>query len=130
MFMKKINIAAVGTSKFQGQLQHLRKCAEAYLTFRREPKNEVANSIAIIAHGDGKHFKVGYVPAKTAFWLAQKMDAGEKVRVYAQKDGEGNAKPFVVGGGKATLGLRCAFVRQTIDAAEPAVETETEETEA
>ena len=129
MFIKSIDIAAVGTSELQGYLHALRKAEKAgpvRLGFRREPKNEKLGptAIAIIANANGKHYKVGYVPTNKAFWLSKRIDAGDTVRVYAQKDADGNRKSLVVGGGKATLGMRCAFSYDRTDAIETAVETE------
>ena len=97
-----MNVAGTSYKDRQGKLMCLRKAESAFLTLRREPKNEHdACAIQVIAHTTAKSgkksvFCIGYIPAdKADTWMAKAMDAGKIVRI---------AKYNVVGGGKTTLG--------------------------
>lgn len=111
-----INVAGTSFANRQGALQNLRKHDEgAYITLRREKANtEDANAIKVIAHtknanGTWTHACVGYVPAKTALWLAPKMDAGLTIRCVRRHDAEKKPMKFVVGSGRGDYKLGCAF---------------------
>ena len=97
------NVAGVTFEKRQGKLWNLRKAEndptkKIFLSLRREKNNERdKNAIAVIAHiSEGKQpiFKIGYVPANIAGWLAPRMDNGLIVRAYPKSK---DAK-FVHGG--------------------------------
>lgn len=94
----KVTIRVAGTTfeGRQGKLWNLRKAENAgkhvYITLRREPNNERdKNAIAVLAHIEDEKkivaFKIGYVPANVACWLAKRMDAGLIVRAYAEDKG-------------------------------------------
>lgn len=112
----KVNVKAAGVSfeGRQGKLCYLRKHEDdAYLTLRREKGNAAdPNAIAVIAHvKGGTTCKVGYVPAKTARWLAAYMDAKQIVRCCRVKDEMGNPMPYVTGHAKTwkTSLVGCQF---------------------
>lgn len=109
------NVAGVTFEKRQGKLWNLRKAEsdpnrKIFLSLRREKNNERdKNAIAVIAHvSGGKHpaFKIGYVPANVAGWLAPRMDNGLMVRAYAKSK---DAK-FVHGGNGRNLGVTLKVV--------------------
>lgn len=109
----KIEIAVAGVTfeNRQGKLWNLRKAENAgqnvYCSLRREPKNERdTNAIAVIAHTENSNFKIGYVPANVACWLAKRMDNGLVVRAYATDKG---AK-FVHGNKGQNLGVALKVV--------------------
>lgn len=113
------NVAGVTFEKRQGKLWNLRKAEydptkKVFLSLRREKTNERdKNAIAVIAHiSDGKQpiFKVGYVPANIAGWLAPRMDNGLIVRAYAKSTG---AK-FVHGGNGHNLGVTLKVVYELL----------------
>ena len=113
------NVAGVTFEKRQGKLWNLRKAEndptkKVFLSLRREKTNERdKNAIAVIAHtGSGKQpiFKIGYVPANIAGWLAPRMDNGLMVRTYAKST---NAK-FVHGGSGRNLGVTLKVVYELL----------------
>lgn len=97
----KMNVAGTTFENRQGKLHTLRKAESAYLTLRRQPKNEKdENAVQVIAHTVSKNgkksvFAIGYIPTNKAVWLAPAMDAGKICRVTSFK---------VIGGGKTNLG--------------------------
>lgn len=113
------NVAGVTFEKRQGKLWNLRKAEndptkKIFLSLRREKNNERdKNAIAVIAHiSSGKHpvFKIGYVPANIAGWLAPRMDNGLMVRAYAKsKDTK-----FVHGGSGRNLGVTLKVVYELL----------------
>lgn len=116
------NVAGVTFENRQGKLWNLRKAEldknrkqKVWLSLRREKTNmRDSNAIAVIAHVPGAKqpaFKIGYVPANIASWLAPRMDAGLMVRVYAKQNGA----PFVHGGHGANLGVTIKVVYQLMD---------------
>lgn len=62
----------------------VRNGKRAWVELRREPKNpHDANAIAVVAHTDTFHAKVGYVPADIASTLAPFIDRGGRARIQA-----------------------------------------------
>ncbi len=113
------NVAGVTFEKRQGKLWNLRKAEndptkKIFLSLRREKNNERdKNAIAVIAHiSSGKQpiFKIGYVPANIAGWLAPRMDNGLMVRAYAKSK---DAK-FVHGGSGRNLGVTLKVVYELL----------------
>ena len=113
------NVVGVTFEKRQGKLWNLRKAEydptkKVFLSLRREKNNERdKNAIAVIAHiSDGKQpvFKIGYVPANIAVWLAPRMDNGLMVFAYAKSK---NAK-FVHGGNGHNLGVTLKVVYELL----------------
>ena len=113
------NVAGVTFEKRQGKLWNLRKAEndptkKIFLSLRREKNNERdKNAIAVIAHiSEGKQpiFKIGYVPANVAGWLAPRMDNGLIVRAYSKtKDAK-----FVHGGNGHNLGVTLKVVYELL----------------
>lgn len=124
-----VNVAGTTFEGRQGKLWNLRKAENAgktcYLTLRREENNERdANAIAVIAHVEDENkktaFKVGYVPANVAGWLAKRMDAGMIVRAYrAEKDAK-----FVHGNKGVNLGIAMKIVYEVAAKETAVVEAE------
>lgn len=107
----KKTVHATGTTfeKRQNYLWYARKHEEhAYIMLKREEKNEhdkYAVAVKIHLKDTGKTVKVGYLPAKTAYWVAKLMEEGKTVRVSRAKDKNNKPLPYVIG--KTTLG--CQF---------------------
>lgn len=129
----KVNVNVAGTTfdNRQGKLWNLRKAENAgkkcYCTLRREPKNERdVNAIAVIAHVETEDkntaFKIGYVPANVACWLAKRMDAGLIVRAYAENK---DAK-FVHGNKGQNLGATIKIVYEIAPTEAAVAEVEAE----
>ncbi len=113
------NVVGVTFEKRQGKLWNLRKAEndptkKIFLSLRREKNNERdKNAIAVIAHiSEGKQpiFKIGYVPANIAGWLAPRMDNGLIVRAYPKSK---DAK-FVHGGNGHNLGVTLKVVYELL----------------
>ena len=118
------NVKVAGTSFRQEQVWALRKAENAYLTLRREPKNENdPKAIKVLAHATSKGGKksvycVGYIPKNKNIYMADDMDAGRILRV--KKD-----YTFVGGYDGKTLGLRINIARELpekVAVAEPVME--------
>lgn len=109
-FGKKIvRVAGTTFEKRQNYLWYVRKHdAQAFLMLKRETNNERdPYAVAVMAHlkDTGKTVKIGYLPAKTAFWVAKLMEEGKTVRASRLKDANKNPLPYVIG--RTTLG--CQF---------------------
>ena len=114
-FAKLTNIKTAGTTfeGRQGKLINARtqiqKGSDFTVMLRREPRNERdCHAIAVLLKTGDSVAKIGYVPANTAFWLSQKMDAGKTVRA---------CNPTMVGGsGRATnIGVHFDIVHELDD---------------
>lgn len=114
-----MNLAGTTFEGRQGKLWALRKAKSAYLTLRRDTKNEHdPNAVKVLAHietetGAKSVFCIGFIPKNKAVWVANAMDNDKIVRV-----GSFN----VVGGGKASLGVEITLNHELYEVAE-AVET-------
>ena len=109
----KMNVAGTTFKDRQGKLMCLRTAKSAYLTLRREPKNEHdPNAIMVLAHTTSKNdkksaFCIGYIPAdKAASWMAKAMDEGKIVRITNYN---------VVGGGKVSLGCEIKVAHELFE---------------
>ena len=131
----KMTIKVAGTTfdGRQGKLFALKKAEregqeKIFLTLRREPRNERdRNAIAVLAHTAKSVFKIGYIPADVALWLAPKMDAGLIARCYACKDGEGRPMSYVTGGGRLNMGAKFTLIHELqAELAKVAMEAEAE----
>lgn len=76
----------------------------------REPDNIYSPAaVAVIAHTDGKDYRIGYVPQYMANVIAPIMDAGENVRVCRLYSGK-YKNPWTVTGRDGLIG--CKMVLQ------------------
>ena len=116
----KMNVTGTTFENRQGKLQNLRKAESAFLTVRRDKKNENdENAVKVLAHTVSKNgkrsvFCIGYIPADKAVWVGPALDAGKIVRITNFK---------VVGGGKATLGCQITLAHELYEV-EEAIATE------
>lgn len=107
-----MNIAGTTFNGRQGKIWALRKAKSAFLTVRRDPNNEFdKNAVKVLAHittvNNAKSvFEIGYIPKEKAEWVAKAMDDGKIVRI---------SKYEVVGGGKASLGVKITIAHELFE---------------
>ena len=104
-----MKLAGVSFDNRQGKLQNVRTAKSAFLTVRRDKKNEKdPNAVKVLAHTTSKNgkksvFCIGYIPAEKAVWVANALDNNKIVRI---------SKFEITGGGKATLGCNITLVHE------------------